>query len=208
MEKIISGVISLVTVLIFGAVPAFAHVVVKPAQVGVAAFQTFTMGVPNEKDNPTTAVRLVIPDGLKSVFPNVKPGWKIDVKKDGIGDSVKVTEISWMGGSIPAGQRDDFYFSAQVPATESTLNWKAYQTYSNGEVVSWDQDPSKAKGPDDDSMTPYSKTKVVNDLTAVTQSNTSPPAVMDTRSGKMAVVLSGLAVILSMTSLVMHFRKR
>jgi uncharacterized protein YcnI len=35
--------------------------VVKPNEVKVAAFQTFTMGVPNEKEIPTTAIRLVIP---------------------------------------------------------------------------------------------------------------------------------------------------
>lgn len=145
---------------------AFAHVVVKPDTVGVSAFQTFTTGVPNEKDNPTTQIRLVIPDGLKEVSPTVKPGWKIDEKKDGD----NVTEITWSGGQIPVGQRDDFTFSAQAPDKETTLAWKAYQTYSDGTVVSWDQTPDPNKK-DDDSLTPYSQTKVVNDLTAA--SNTS-----------------------------------
>ena len=46
-------------------------------------------------------VRLIVPDNLESVSPNVKPGWKIDVKKTGEGDNAKVTEIAWTGGSIP-----------------------------------------------------------------------------------------------------------
>lgn len=56
-----------------------AHVVVHPAQVGVGSFQTFTVGVPSEKDAETTQVRLVFSTPLLHVTPNVKPGWMIDV---------------------------------------------------------------------------------------------------------------------------------
>src|SRR5882762_2161811 len=129
MKKIIAVFTSIVGMFVLAVVPAFAHVVVKPATVGTAAFQTFTMGVPNEKDSPTIAVRLIIPEGLKYVSPNVKSGWTIDVKKNGTGEDAKVTEIDWTSGSIPAGQRDDFIFSAQVPSKETTLKWDAYQIY-------------------------------------------------------------------------------
>ena len=105
-KKVIIGT-GVVMSLLLSATPAFAHVVVKPNAVGVGAFQTFTVGVPNEKDNPTVGVRLVIPEGMKFVSPNVKPGWTIDVKKTGDGENAVVTEINWTGGSIPAGQRDD-----------------------------------------------------------------------------------------------------
>lgn len=162
IKKAIIGT-TLVISFLFSASSAFAHVVVKPNQVGVAVFQTFTVGVPNEKNNPTVAVRLVIPEGLKSVSPNVKPGWHIDIKRTGEGENSKVTEISWTGGAIPQGQRDEFLFSAQVPAEETTLVWKAYQTYEDGEVVAWDQ---KSSGGHDDGIHPYSETKIVNDLKA------------------------------------------
>lgn len=203
--RLILGIATIALVLSVGVMPALAHVAVKPSQVGVAVFQTFMMGVPNEKDNPMVSLRLVLPDGLKEVSPNVKSGWTVTVKKDGTGDDAKVTEIDWTGGSIPVGQRDDFYFSAQVPSTETTLTWKAYQTYQNGEIVSWDQDPSQIKSGEEG--TPFSQTKVINDLTA----NSKPVEDLGDDGGgsaKMAVALSGLAVLLSVISIGMQFRKR
>lgn len=117
---------------------AIAHVTVKPAEVKVASYQTFTVSVPVEKDVPTTGIRLIIPEGVNGVTPNVKPGWKIETKKATVDGEEKVTEIIWSNGTVPAGLRDEFLFSAKTPAEEGKLAWKAYQTYSDGSVVSWD----------------------------------------------------------------------
>ena len=165
---------------------ASAHVVVKPNSVGVAAFLTFTVGVPNEKDTDTVGVRLVLPGGLAEVSPSVKPGWTIAIKKEGDGDNAKVTEINWTGGSIPAEQRDDFTFSAQVPASPTTLQWKAYQTYKDGTVVSWDQDPSSIKKGEEG--TPFSTTAVVNDLG-------DPASPKDTPARTLGIVALALSVL-------------
>lgn len=178
MKRYIQAILATLASLIVAG-PALAHVVVKPAEVGVAQFQTFTIGVPNEKDNPTVAVRLVVPEGLKHVSPNVKPGWTIQVKKEGEGEDARVTEISWTGGSIPAGQRDDFLFSAQSPGSETTLAWKAYQTYQSGDVIAWDQTPSAGGHSDKDTepSTPYSETKVSDDVSSghsETETNNTP----------------------------------
>jgi uncharacterized protein YcnI len=158
MKKIFLALLVFVSSISF----VSAHIVVKPNTVGVGAFQTFTVGVPVEKDIPTIGIRLLIPEGLKYVSPNVKPGWRINVVKEGEGEGTKVTEITWSGGTIPVGQRDDFVFSAQVPSIVTSLNWKAYQTYSDGSVVSWDQDPSTIT-PGEESN-PYSVTIIENDL--------------------------------------------
>src|SRR5262245_6122899 len=114
----------LVTVLVGSVLfvaPVSAHVVVKPQEVGIGAFQTFTIGVPVEKDFATTEVRLVLPNGLQHVTPNVKNGWNIEVKKSGEGENAKATEIIWSGNVIPSGFREEFSFSAQVPAKEAKL---------------------------------------------------------------------------------------
>lgn len=177
--------------LTFGAIPSFAHVVVKPSEVGVAAFQTFSVGVPSEKDNPTIALRLVVPSGLQEVTPNVKSGWNIDVKKTGD----NVTEISWTGGSIPPQQRDEFLFSAQVPAKETTIQWKAYQTYEDGSVVAWDQDSK--------SETPFSETKIINDLKTPLTAVKS-----ETASGQTLYFVSTLAFVMSFLALIFSLRKR
>lgn len=157
---LISLVISLAALL---PTPALAHVVVKPGEVKSGAFHTFTISVPNEKDTPTIAIKLEIPASLKHVTPTVKPGWQVALEKED--ETATVKAISWTGGSIPADLRDDFTFSAQVPAQASTLQWKAYQTYETG-VVSWNlqenEQPKNAEGkPDFSSAGPFSTTKVV-----------------------------------------------
>lgn len=183
-----------------------AHVVVRPKEVAVAAFQTFTIGVPNEKDIPTVAVRLIIPEGLKYVSPNVKSGWKIDIKREGEGEEARVTEISWTGGAIPTGQRDDFLFSAQAPSEETNLQWKAYQTYQNGETVAWDQKP----GEETEDVTPYSETSVINDLTQVSVQKEKVNVISNFEIGKLnnAYVISILALLTAAGSVVLQLKKK
>lgn len=188
---------------------AFAHIVVRPNQVGVAAFQTFTVGVPVEKDIPTTSVRLIIPEGLQHVTPNVKPGWEVAVKEEGQGESATVTEITWTGGAIPSGQRDEFLFSAQVPAKEAKVVWKAYQTYADGSVVAWDQDPNDHHGHDNGATDggPYSETNVVNDI-ATEPSVTTATSGRTVPSAQLPLIMSGLALILSSGALAMQLRRK
>lgn len=176
-------------------IPVSAHVTVKPKQVGVGERTDFVVSVPTEEDNPTVAVRLIVPEGVTSVRPNVKPGWTIQLKRNA---SENVTEITWSGGSIPAEQRDEFIFSAQVPTQESTLNWKAYQTYQTGDVVAWDNDHAAPK--------PYSQTSVVNDLEekASINENIAISLARDTK----AIILSLIAVTLSICALTMQVRAK
>ncbi len=150
---------------------ASAHVVVRPAEVLTASFQTFTVGAPNEKDVPTASVKLMIPGGLKHVLPTSKPGWQVDVEKEGSGEAAAVTSITWSGNTIPVGFREDFTFSAQVPAEALELQWKAYQTYENGDTVAWDlaqdKQPKKPDGkPDFSKSGPFSVTKVASETEA------------------------------------------
>jgi hypothetical protein len=44
---------------------------------GVGAFQTFSIGVPSEKDIATAGLRLVLPPEVSFVTPNVKSGWAV-----------------------------------------------------------------------------------------------------------------------------------
>jgi len=150
MKKIVSTLGFLLLTPTF----ALAHSTVSPSSVSTSQYQTFSLSVPTEKEIPTTAVRLLLPDGLDRVTPLVKPGWRIDILKDSSG---KVTELRWIAGSIPAGQKDVFEFSARTPASSTSLVWKAYQTYENGTVVAWDRDP-KAGG---EVSNPYSITEVM-----------------------------------------------
>lgn len=190
-HRIHAFITSLVSSFVLLAGAASAHVVVKPSQVGVAEFQTFTVSVPSEKDVPTTSLRLLIPDGVGNVTPTVKPEWKITTKKD----KGQVTEIDWNGGSIPADFRDDFTFSAQAPANAAELHWKAYQTYADGSVVSWDAAPTANEDTTDKG--PYSITKVVNDL-----DNTATQSTQDKSNNTPAYIISIVALALAIVSLI------
>ena len=182
MKKNILG-FATVLVFIFTAHSAFAHVIVSPNQVGIAETTTFTISVPTENDGNTTGLRLLIPDGVNFVTPDEVAGWKVSVVRaaavagqtepDGDPAPGRITEIDWTGGVIPSDFRQEFNFQAQVPATPTTLDWKAYQTYDDGSVVSWDQAPltssSNPEKMESDTQGPYSETAVVNDLTGSTQ---------------------------------------
>ncbi len=206
--------------------PGFAHVTVKPSEVGVGERVNFAVSVPTEEDTPTVQVRLVIPNGLQSVRPNVKPGWNIEIKTKPEGmkdDTVNtgeeaprlVTEIIWSGGSIPADQRDEFMFSAQVPAEEAVIAWKAYQTYSNGDVVAWENDPNivaehtennppKEGEGNHNALRPYSETKVINDLNM----SENPGETKRLTKESTALTLSIVALLLSVASVVISVRRK
>jgi uncharacterized protein YcnI len=132
---------------------------------------TFSVSVPNEKAVAMTSLKIDIPYGMANVTPTVKAGWTI--KTDGSPD---ITSITWSEGAIPVDQREDFTFGAQVPGKATDLDWKAYQTYTDGTAVRWDQKPA---GSDDATGNggPYSVTKVTNDLTvSANTTKSSDPA--------------------------------
>lgn len=167
-----------------------AHVVVTPKTVAPASYVTFNVSVPNERDVATTEVELLIPASLGSVKPTVNGDWQVTVAKEG--DNVE--SITWRG-SIPVDQRADLTFSAQAPASATTLDWKAYQTYQDGVVVKWDQTPT------DTSETPFSVTKVAD-------AEASGDRVERAQStANMALVVSVAAIVISVGSLFVGRRK-
>lgn len=140
---------------------ASAHVTVKPADVQAGAYQVFTVSVPVEKNQPTVAIKLQMPEAITSATPTVKSGWTVDVEKEGTGEDAIVKSITWSGGEIGTGMRDEFSFSVKTPDNPTDLQWKAYQTYEDGTVVSWDQKPADGHGEAEGENTgPFSVTKV------------------------------------------------
>ncbi len=203
------GVLSLLTLSLFIAPNVQAHVVVTPKQANVATYQDFTISVPTEESVPTTSVKLEIPDGVTSVVPNAKPGWQINLTKDGTGDDAKVTEIVWSGGTIPVDQRDEFVFNAQLPANATTVNWKAYQTYQDGTVISWDADPSTMSSDDSDSSNkgPYSQTQVIDDLSNTSTANTTNTTTETSENVKVGIAVSIVLGIVALVIALLAYQK-
>ncbi len=194
--------------------PAFAHVVVRPGEVGVGERTNFVVSVPTEEDTPTTQVRLLIPEQLQSIRPNVKPGWSIELVRSGEGENSRVSEIIWYGGSIPPDQRDEFVFSSQAPGQAGELVWKAYQTYASGNVSQWEASPEEIEeyetnnpesegSHDPDAPRPYSVTTVVDDLSEEQTTTTDQTGKADN-----AFTLSIFAVLLSAGALGMQFYRK
>ncbi len=203
------GVLLAVVTLTLSAT-ASAHVVVKPAEVVTAGFQTFTIGVPNEKDISTTSVKLAVPEGLKYVQPTQKAGWQIDVEKDGTGEDATVKSITWSGNEVKAGYRDDFTFSGQVPEQATDLQWKAYQTYSDGTVVAWDKTSTGDDHESEDKNSgPFSVTKVVATTATDASIKKAEQAAADAKSAANTALYVGIAgVVLGLVGIYFGTRKK
>jgi uncharacterized protein YcnI len=208
-----------VGISLFATTQVTAHVVVRPAEVKTASFTTFTIGVPVEKDIPTTSLKLLIPEGLQYVTPTLKTGWFVSAEKEpieeGTGHSdAKVTSITWSGNTIPAGFRDEFTFSAKVPEAATQLEWKAYQTYADGTVVAWDkteteQPKNEAGEPDFSAAGPFSVTKIVTETEGeIAQKRTEQAAGDADESADRAFYIGIAASVLSLVAIGLAFRKK
>jgi periplasmic copper chaperone A len=131
------------------AASASAHVTVQPGEAPAGGFVVENVRVPNEEQGAdTTKIAVQFPDGFAEVSYQRVPGWNVKVKKTKLaqpittdeGDKLteQVSEITWSGGKIAPGQFQDFPVSVQIPdKANTTLTFKAVQTYSNGKDVRW-----------------------------------------------------------------------
>jgi uncharacterized protein YcnI len=116
---------------------ASAHAELSPAVALTSHGQLFTLAVPTEKDNATTAkVELTPPSGfaIDSFVPS--PGWTRNVKSSGSGEETQIQQVTWSGGSVPSEEDAVFQFLASADSSK-TYSFKVRQTYSDGSVVDW-----------------------------------------------------------------------
>lgn len=198
--------ILIISFLLLFTVTASAHVTVSPKEVLTAQRVTFAVSVPNEHDTPVVGVRIVIPEGVTSVIPYNKSGWNIEIVKASEGEEAPVTEIKWTSanGTVPVGLKDDFLFGAKAPDTVTELNWKAYETYQDGTVVAWDQEPSDADG-----NFPYSVTKVAVESTQSIAINETAQLARDAKAAADRTLITAIsALIISVGAFYFATRKK
>ncbi|WP_163113848.1 YcnI family copper-binding membrane protein [Bacillus velezensis] len=189
--------ISAVTLSLVGfTAAASAHVSVKPAESAAGSWETYTMKVPVEKNEPTTKVVLKMPAGVEFQQYQPIPGWKTFVSKH----DDKAVSVTWEAkdGGIQPGQFQQFTFVAKNPEKSGDAAWDAYQYYKDGSIVEWTGD-EKADTPH--SITKITKSASVTDAHGAEQSN------VESKSGVSAldiaaIVLSAAAIILSIAALV------
>jgi uncharacterized protein YcnI len=139
-------------VLLFPAVAA-AHVEVKPESVPGGDFAEVAFSVPNEElDASTVKLVVVLPTDqpLASVETTPLPGWRVTTKERKLAEPIElegteiskaVSQVTWQatGPGIAPGEFQDFPISLGVLPTSGELVFKAVQTYSNGDVVIWNE---------------------------------------------------------------------
>ncbi|MFF3610437.1 YcnI family protein [Streptomyces sp. NPDC002580] len=136
---------------------AFAHVTVHPGSYAKGATDgVLSFRVPNEEDTAsTTKVQIFLPTDHPVVGVLVTPqaGWtakvttiklKKPVKTDDGTITDAVSEITWTGGRIRHGEFQDFDVAfGQLPDDTDQLSFKTLQTYSDGSVARWIEEPQK-----------------------------------------------------------------
>src|SRR3954451_7865637 len=143
------------------ATPAAAHVTVNPNHATQGGYARVAFRVPNESDSAsTTRVEVFLPEQnpIPSVSTMRVPGWTIAVERGkpvvpvtahGSPVTEVVKKVTWTAtgdAAIKPGEFAEFPLSmGPLPATDG-LVFKALQTYSDGNVSRWIEQPPAAGG--------------------------------------------------------------
>ncbi|GAB3083559.1 hypothetical protein GCM10027054_02000 [Isoptericola nanjingensis] len=145
--------------LVLGATAASAHVTVTPDAAEAGSYATLTFKVPNESaEASTTAVQVDLPTDtpFTSVSVEPVPGWTAKVTQAPLPEPVEVhgttvteapASIEWTADDADAGIAPGEFLrftvsAGAVPDGVEEIVLPATQTYSDGEVVAWDQEAS------------------------------------------------------------------
>lgn len=119
---------------------ASAHVSVVAPGATQGGYSVLTFRVPTESDTAsTTKLTVALPD-LKSARTEPMPGWTAVVEKDPT--TLVAKSVTWTadpGVGIAPGQFQQFVLSAGPLPEQDEVEFKAVQTYSDGNVVNWDR---------------------------------------------------------------------
>jgi uncharacterized protein YcnI len=170
--RLLGGAAVAAVAIIASAGSASAHVTVNPDTATQGGFTKLTFRVPTEKeDASTTKVQVSLPADQPLGFVSVKPhpGWTFTVTKAKLANPMKtddgevteaVSTITWTVASpasaIKPGQFDEFDVSAGPLPKAASMEFKALQSYSDGEVVRWIE-PKKADGSEPEHPAPTLK---------------------------------------------------
>ena len=145
---------ALFTVALVGiAGAASAHVSVSSTDAARGGFGKAVFRVPNESDTAsTTTVVVTLPKETPFAFVSAqaKPGWKVSLQKEKLASPTKVGDfelteavrtITWTttGDGIAPSQFDEFAISGGPFPDDESISFAAEQTYSDGEIVNWDE---------------------------------------------------------------------
>jgi uncharacterized protein YcnI len=139
------------------AAPASAHVTVNAQEARQGGYTRVAFRVPTESDTlSTTKLEVHLPEAnpIASVSTMPVPGWTVATTKTKLAQPIKtddgelteaVSVITWTAGpdaAIKPGQFQEFPVSLGPLPKVDQLVFKALQTYSDGSVVRWIEEPT------------------------------------------------------------------
>ncbi|MDG6102636.1 YcnI family protein [Dactylosporangium aurantiacum] len=171
---------------------ASAHVTVNPGTATQGGYTKVTFRVPNERDDAsTTKLEIALPTDKPIASVSLKPvqGWTAATETSKLATPVKtddgelteaVSKITWTasaGAEIKPHTFQEFDVSlGPLPVTDQ-LVFKALQTYSNGEIVRWIDEP--AAGAEAEHPAPVLKLTPKAGASAPASAAAGPAAVAD-----------------------------
>jgi uncharacterized protein YcnI len=191
------------------AAPADAHVTVNPNTATPGGYTKVTFRVPNETDNATTTkLEVAFPAGQPIASVSVKPvtGWTAAPTRSKLATPIKahdheiteaVSRIVWTAdanSAIKPGQFQEFDVSLGPLPASGQLVFKALQTYSDGTVVRWIDEPS-ADGTEPEHPAPVLKLAAAA-APAATQAPAAAPASSGTRTPGVIGLIAGVLALL------------
>lgn len=138
------------------AAPASAHVTVNPREAAQGSYARLAFRVPTESDTASTVkLEVVLPEDVPvaSVSTMPVPGWTVTVERrpvdppleaHGVQLTEAVSRITWTAtgdAGIKPGEFLEFPVSMGPLPTTDQMVFKALQTYSDGTVVRWIEEP-------------------------------------------------------------------
>jgi uncharacterized protein YcnI len=196
---------------------ASAHVTVSSPDAKPGGYAKLIFRVPTESDTAATTKLVVsLPKDrpFTSVRPQVMDGWTAVKTTEKLTSPVKVgdvtlteaiTSVTWTAtaGGVPVGGFDEFSLSVgKLPDGVDSLSFPAVQTYSDGEVVKWEE---IAK---DGAAEPEHPAPSLKLTAAVTPVAASTDADDDGGSDTLARVLGGVGLLLGLAALGLALRPR
>jgi uncharacterized protein YcnI len=186
------------------AAPASAHVTVNPNSATAGGYTKVTFRVPNETDNAnTTKVEINLPadNPIASVSLKPLPGWTAEAVRSKLATPIKahdteiteaVSKITWTaqpGAEIKPSQFQEFDVSLGPLPESGRLVFKALQTYSDGTIVRWIDEPT-TDGSEPEHPAPVLKLAAATDTPAAAPAAATPAEESD--SGPDALGIAGL----------------
>ena len=140
-----SAIMSMTLTIGTGTAAAHVHVDADDAAPGSTSVLTFRVPGESEDGSLTTKFSVALPN-VASARTEVMPGWSTALDRDAASGTVRsVTWTAAPGVGISAEQFALFRVSVALP-DETSVSLPATQTYSDGQVVRWDQPPLPGGG--------------------------------------------------------------